>query len=64
MDKSDYANQQKSSGQWVIHFPGKKIMSGVLRNFWGVREKLSIRGDPFRPFGLTRLCPLCVYTDG
>ncbi|WP_187650623.1 hypothetical protein [Xenorhabdus indica] len=24
MDKSDYANQQKSSGQWVIHFPGQK----------------------------------------
>ncbi|WP_416776314.1 hypothetical protein ACNFJN_15055 [Xenorhabdus budapestensis] len=34
MDKSDYANKQKSSGQWVIHFPGQKIMSGARRNFW------------------------------
>ncbi|WP_416776410.1 hypothetical protein ACNFJN_15460 [Xenorhabdus budapestensis] len=45
IDKSDYANKQKSSGQWVIHLPGQKIMSGARRNFWDVRKSLSIRGD-------------------
>ncbi|MEQ2027438.1 hypothetical protein ABLB84_17145 [Xenorhabdus szentirmaii] len=41
IDKSDYANQRKSSGQWVIHFLAQKVMSGKRWDLGLVEQQAS-----------------------